>query len=75
MYRISTARFKNTKNVTIIIKYATITGLSKLYIESIINLPIPGHANTVSVTVEKAIKEPNSRPITVTIGIKIFFKI
>ena len=36
---------------------------------------MPGHANTVSVTVEKAIKEPNSSPITVTIGIKIFFKI
>ena len=57
-----------------IIKYATITGLSRLYIESIINLPIPGQANTVSVTVEKAINEPNSKPTTVTMGINIFFK-
>ena len=32
-------------------------------------------ANTVEWLVEKAIKEPNSSPITVTIGIKIFFKI
>ena len=57
MYNISTIKFKNTKKKTIIIRYATITGLSKLYIESIINLPIPGHAKIVSVTVEKVSNE------------------
>jgi hypothetical protein len=42
-------------------------------IESIINFPIPGHANTLSVTTENAIVEPNSNPITVTTGIMIVF--
>ena len=32
-----------------------------------------GHANTVSVTTENATRPPNSRPRTVTTGIKIFF--
>ena len=40
-----------------------------------ISLPIPGHANTVSVTVENAISDPNSSPTTVTMGIRIFFSI
>ena len=43
-------------------------------IESIINFPIPGQAKTVSVTVENAINDPNSSPMIVTIGIKMFFK-
>ena len=34
---------------------------------------MPGHAKIVSVTIAKAITEPNSSPITVTIGIRMFF--
>ena len=32
---------------------------------------MPGQANTVSVTMAKAMTEPNSRPITVTMGIRM----
>ena len=34
---------------------------------------MPGQAKIVSVTIANAITEPNSRPITVTIGIRMFF--
>ena len=40
-------------------------------IESIINLPNPGHANMDSVTVANAISVPNSMAITVTIGMRM----
>ena len=40
-------------------------------IESIINLPNPGHANMDSVTVANAISVPNSIAITVTIGMRM----
>ena len=32
---------------------------------------MPGQANTVSVTIAKAMTEPNSSPMTVTIGIRM----
>ena len=35
---------------------------------------MPGQANTVSVTTEKAIRPPSSRPSTVTTGIRMFFR-
>ena len=41
--------------------------------ESIRSFPIPGHANTVSVTTANAITPPSSRPSTVTTGIMMFF--
>ena len=34
---------------------------------------MPGHAKMVSVTIAKAMTEPNSSPVTVTIGIMMFF--
>ena len=42
-------------------------------IDSIINLPIPGQAKILSVITAKAIKTENCNPITVTIGINIYF--
>ena len=33
---------------------------------------MPGHAKIDSVTIAKAITEPSSRPITVTIGMRMF---
>ena len=48
-------------------------GRSRFWIASITSLPMPGQANTVSVTTEKAISPPNSRPSTVTTGIIMFF--
>ena len=38
-----------------------------------ISLPIPGQAKTVSVTVENAINDPNSNPMIVTMGMRMFF--
>ena len=35
---------------------------------------MPGQAKIDSVTIAKAITEPSSRPITVTIGIRMFFR-
>src|SRR3970282_780908 len=40
---------------------------------SMMSLPMPGQANTVSVTSENASRLPNSRPTTVTTGIRMFF--
>ena len=57
-----------------IIKYATTTGRSRRWIESMMSLPIPGQAKTVSVTTEKAINPPSSKPRTVTTGIMMFFR-
>ena len=37
-----------------------------------ISLPMPGHAKIDSVTTAKAMVEPSSSPITVTIGIRMF---
>ncbi|MNC90434.1 hypothetical protein D3C83_65330 [compost metagenome] len=34
---------------------------------------MPGQAKTVSVTTEKAIRPPSSRPSTVTTGMRMFF--
>ena len=39
---------------------------------SMISLPMPGQANTLSVTTEKAMVEPSSSPTTVTTGIRMF---
>ena len=41
--------------------------------ESMSSLPVPGQAKIDSVTIAKAITEPSSSPITVTIGIRMFF--
>ena len=49
------------------------TGRSRRLIESISSLPVPGQAKIDSVTMAKAITDPSSRPITVTIGIMMFF--
>ena len=48
------------------------TGRSSTLIESISNLPMPGHAKTVSVMIANAITEPNSNPATVTIHVMSF---
>ena len=40
---------------------------------SMISLPMPGQANTLSVTTAKAMVEPSSSPTTVTTGIMMFF--
>ena len=40
---------------------------------SMISLPMPGQAKTLSVTTAKAMVEPSSRPSTVTTGIMMFF--
>ncbi|MNL70565.1 hypothetical protein D3C87_1955860 [compost metagenome] len=69
----STTRFNMTRKNTIKSRYATTTGRSRLMIESISSLPMPGHENTVSVTTANAITWPNSRPATVTTGIRMFF--
>ncbi|CFO10387.1 Uncharacterised protein [Bordetella pertussis] len=41
--------------------------------ESISSLPMPGHEKTVSVTTANSTTWPNSRPATVTMGIRMFF--
>ena len=41
---------------------------------SMINLPMPGQEKIVSVITEKAIKDPNSSPMTVTRGIETFLR-
>ena len=38
------------------------------------SLPMPGQAKIVSVTTAKATREPNSRPMTVTIGIRMYLR-
>ena len=40
--------------------------------ESIRSLPVPGQAKIDSVTMANAMTEPSSRPITVTMGIRMF---
>ncbi len=49
------------------------TGRSSWLIESMRSLPLPGQAKIDSVTIAKAITEPSSRPITVTMGMRMFF--
>ena len=49
------------------------TGRSSRLMESISSLPVPGQAKIDSVTIANAITDPSSRPITVTIGIRMFF--
>ena len=41
---------------------------------SMISLPMPGQAKIDSVTTEKAMVLPNSSPVTVTTGIRMFLK-
>ena len=49
------------------------TGRSSRLMLSISSLPMPGQANTVSVTMAKATIEPSSSPMMVTTGIMMFF--
>ena len=52
------------------IKYADIIGISTNWTALIKSNPIPGHWNTVSVIIEKAINVPTLIPVIVITGIK-----
>ena len=49
-------------------------GMSTFWIDCRKSWPIPGHANTVSVMIEKATIEPSWRPTTVITGTSVFLR-
>ncbi len=54
------------------IRYADITGTSTTATELTNSEPTPGHWNTVSVTIAKAMTEPSCNPVMVITGTSVF---
>src|SRR5258708_14521301 len=58
-YKRSTLKFTSTNTAATNMRYAAITGISTNWTAWMNSAPRPGHWNTLSVTIAKAITEPN----------------
>ena len=69
----STTRLITTKMSPIRHRYAAITGMSANCTAWMKSSPMPGHWNTVSVMIAKAMMPPSCRPVMVITGTSVFF--
>ena len=65
--RLMTTKISATRH-----RYAAITGMSAKFTAWMNKSPMPGHWNTVSVMIAKAMIEPSCSPVIVITGTSVF---